>query len=201
VSRIEPPSTHELRARFGLNLREARARVDLSQEELAFRAGLNRAAVSPLEQGKTMPRIDSVIRLAGAAEVTPNNLAAGSFGRQGGHRRGRRALSCRTILTSPRRWRNRFRARLSDNLFLLRKRAGYSQLALGDRAQVFPSAIGLIENGRAMPTLATYVRLAGALGVTLDDLLAGLAWTPAVVDLDVADGYRVDLEAQASDQG
>lgn len=88
-----------------------------------------------------------------------------------------------------------FRARLADNLFLLRNRAGYSQLALGDRAQVFPSAIGSIENGRAMPNLATYVRLAGALGVTLDDLLAGLSWTPAVVDLDVLEGYAVDFEA------
>jgi transcriptional regulator with XRE-family HTH domain len=77
VSRVEPPTTDELRARFGLNLRAARARVDVSQEELAFRAGLNRTGVSPLEQGKTMPRIDTVIRLAGAAEVTPNDLAAG----------------------------------------------------------------------------------------------------------------------------
>jgi transcriptional regulator with XRE-family HTH domain len=94
-----------------------------------------------------------------------------------------------------------FRARLADNLFLLRNRAGYSQLALGDRAQVFPSAIGSIENGRAMPNLATYVRLAGALGVTLNDLLAGLTWTPAVVDLDVVEGYRVDLEGETGGQG
>lgn len=72
------PPTHELRARFGINLREARLRLgDVSQEELAFRAGLSRTMVSPFEQGKRMPRIDSVIRLAGAAETTPNELVTG----------------------------------------------------------------------------------------------------------------------------
>lgn len=71
------PPADEMRVRFGVNLRERRSRLGISQEELAFRAGLNRTIVSPLEQGKRMPRIDTVIRLAGAAESTPDELAAG----------------------------------------------------------------------------------------------------------------------------
>lgn len=77
MSSIEPPPTDGLQARFGLNLQKARTRIGVSQEKLAFRAGLNRTQVSPLEQGRRMPRIDTVVRLAGAAEVTPNDLAAG----------------------------------------------------------------------------------------------------------------------------
>jgi transcriptional regulator with XRE-family HTH domain len=83
------------------------------------------------------------------------------------------------------------RARLADNLLLLRKRAGYSQEALGRRAMVSPGGIGDIENGKVLGLLDTYVRLAGGLGITLDDLLAGVTWTPAVVDLEYDAGYEV----------
>jgi transcriptional regulator with XRE-family HTH domain len=83
------------------------------------------------------------------------------------------------------------RARLADNLFLLRKRAGYSQEALGRRAMVSPGRIGDIENGKVLELLETYVRLAGGLGIALDDLLAGVTWTPAVVELEYDADYEV----------
>ncbi len=84
------------------------------------------------------------------------------------------------------------RARLADNLFLLRKRAGYSQEALGRRAMVSPGGIGDIENGKVLGLLDTYVRLAGGLGITLDYLLAGVGWTPAVVEFEYEAGYAVE---------
>lgn len=83
------------------------------------------------------------------------------------------------------------RARLADNLFVQRGRAGLSQEALGRRAMVCPSRIGAIENGKVAAMLDTYVRLAGSLGITLDDLLAGVAWTPSAVALERDPGYRV----------
>ena len=82
------------------------------------------------------------------------------------------------------------RARLADNLFLLRKRAGYSQEALGRRAMVSPGGIGDIENGRVLGLLDTYVRLAGGLSITLDDLLAGVSWVPAIVEFEEEGGYE-----------
>jgi transcriptional regulator with XRE-family HTH domain len=92
------------------------------------------------------------------------------------------------------------RARLADNLFLLRKRAGYSQEALGMRAMVSPGGIGDIENGKVLGLLDTYVRLAGGLGITLDDLLAGVTWTPAVVELEYDAGYEVKFDRDTNDQ-
>jgi hypothetical protein len=50
------------------------------------------------------------------------------------------------------------RARIADNLFLQRKRAGYSQEALGERAMVSADRISAAENGRVAAMLDTYVR-------------------------------------------
>jgi len=59
---------------FGARLRTARENAGLTQEELAYLAGTNRSAVSPLELGQHIPRMDTLIRLAGALGVEPCEL-------------------------------------------------------------------------------------------------------------------------------
>jgi transcriptional regulator with XRE-family HTH domain len=71
------PPTDELRERLGGNLRECRQRLGISQHELAFRAATHITAISPLELGQKLPRVDTFIRLAGALEAVPNDLVAG----------------------------------------------------------------------------------------------------------------------------
>jgi transcriptional regulator with XRE-family HTH domain len=63
--------------RFGSNLREVRRRAGLSQEELAFRASLHRTEIGLLERGIRVPRIDTLIKLAGGLEVDAADLLAG----------------------------------------------------------------------------------------------------------------------------
>lgn len=67
----------EIARRIGENLGCARAEMGLSQEELGFRAGLHRTAVSQLERGERVPRADSLIRLAGVLRIEPGTLLAG----------------------------------------------------------------------------------------------------------------------------
>ncbi len=86
------------------------------------------------------------------------------------------------------------RARLADNLLLHRKRAGYTQEALAERALVSSDRISAIENGQVRALLDTYVRLASSLSVTLDDLLAGVKWTPGTVELEFDPGYKVEFK-------
>jgi transcriptional regulator with XRE-family HTH domain len=85
------------------------------------------------------------------------------------------------------------RERIADNVFLLRRRAGYSQEALGKLAMVSPDRIGRIENGRVVGKFGSYVRLAGSLSVRVHDLLAGVTWTPASIELEVDAAYEVEL--------
>jgi transcriptional regulator with XRE-family HTH domain len=59
---------------FGRNLARARKQAGLSQEELGVRATLHRTEIGLLERGERLPRIDTMIKLAGALEIPPTEL-------------------------------------------------------------------------------------------------------------------------------
>jgi transcriptional regulator with XRE-family HTH domain len=63
--------------RFGANLLRARKRSGLSQEALAVRASLHRTEIGLLERGERLPRIDTVVKLAGALSISPSELIVG----------------------------------------------------------------------------------------------------------------------------
>lgn len=78
----------DIAARFGENLVRCRKRVGLSQEELGFRASLHRTEVGMLERGIRLPRIDTLIKLAFAMEIPPEDLLDGLLWTPGGPRIG-----------------------------------------------------------------------------------------------------------------
>jgi transcriptional regulator with XRE-family HTH domain len=59
---------------LGSNLRDARKRLGLTQEEVAERSGVHPTEVSRIEAGKRDPRISTLLRLARALEVRPGEL-------------------------------------------------------------------------------------------------------------------------------
>jgi transcriptional regulator with XRE-family HTH domain len=77
ASRNRIPYKDAAAARFGENLHFFRKRLRLSQEELAFRAGLHRTEIGFLENGKRMARIDTLVKLAYSVEVPPGDLVRG----------------------------------------------------------------------------------------------------------------------------
>lgn len=58
----------------GKNVRHLREELDFSQEELGFRAGLDRTYVSGVERGVRNPTIAVLARLASALGVRPDEL-------------------------------------------------------------------------------------------------------------------------------
>ena len=62
----------------------------------------------------------------------------------------------------------------------LRKKAGYSQEDVAFRAGIHRTQVSLLESGSRMPRVETLVKLAGALGVTTDEILDGIIWEPVV---------------------
>jgi transcriptional regulator with XRE-family HTH domain len=62
---------------FGPNLREARERLGLTQEQVAQRCGVHATEVSRIEAGKRDPQISTLERLAKAVEVNPGQLLDG----------------------------------------------------------------------------------------------------------------------------
>jgi transcriptional regulator with XRE-family HTH domain len=63
--------------RFATNLRQARTKAGISQEELGNRCELHRTEISLLERAGREPRLGTIVKLAGALETTPAALIDG----------------------------------------------------------------------------------------------------------------------------
>ncbi|MGN6814920.1 MAG: helix-turn-helix domain-containing protein [Solirubrobacterales bacterium] len=77
MGRKRGPQAMAVGLRFGENLVEMRGRAGLSQIGTAERAGLNRTEINLLEHGRRVPRLDTIVKLAGAVEVEPCALLMG----------------------------------------------------------------------------------------------------------------------------
>jgi transcriptional regulator with XRE-family HTH domain len=62
---------------FGRNLRAARLKAGLSQEEVANACGLHRTEISLLERGRRQPRLETLARLADLLGSTLDELRDG----------------------------------------------------------------------------------------------------------------------------
>jgi transcriptional regulator with XRE-family HTH domain len=82
----------DIARQFAANLRKARRRAGLSQEEVGWLASLHRTEISLLETGTRTPRIDTLVKLAAVLDVpvqcalldgitwNPGSTQAGAFG-------------------------------------------------------------------------------------------------------------------------
>ncbi len=70
------------------------------------------------------------------------------------------------------------KVRFGQNLARCRGGADVSQEELSFRASIHRTEVSLLERGERMPRVDTALRIAGSLGVPLDDLVAGLEWRP-----------------------
>lgn len=59
---------------LGTNLRDARKKLGLTQEQVAERSGVHPTEVSRIEAGKRDPRVSTLRRLAKAVELPPGEL-------------------------------------------------------------------------------------------------------------------------------
>ena len=59
---------------LGKNLRAARERLGLTQEQVAERSGVQAGEVSRIETGKRDPKVSTLERLAKAVEAKPGEL-------------------------------------------------------------------------------------------------------------------------------
>lgn len=64
----------DIATQFGAILRDLRTGSGLSQEELAFRAGMSVPYLSDLERGRSSPSLAMVVDLARALSVHPARL-------------------------------------------------------------------------------------------------------------------------------
>jgi len=80
--------SREVAIRFGGNVRRSRRRADLSQEELSIRAAVHRTEIGLVENGERVPRLDTILKLAGGIEIDPRVLLDGMAWVPRGFRQG-----------------------------------------------------------------------------------------------------------------
>jgi transcriptional regulator with XRE-family HTH domain len=59
---------------LGKNLRDARDRLGLTQEEVASRSGVQAGEISRIERGKRDPQVSTLEKIAAAVEMPPGRL-------------------------------------------------------------------------------------------------------------------------------
>jgi transcriptional regulator with XRE-family HTH domain len=67
----------EIGERFGRNLRRQREKAELTQEEVADLTGMHRTEVSLLETGGRIPRLKTLLKLAGVFDTSIEVLLEG----------------------------------------------------------------------------------------------------------------------------
>ena len=68
---------------------------------------------------------------------------------------------------------------LANQIILLRKKAGMSQLQLANKLNIGPSAIGMYEQGRRTPNVDILVQMSRIFNVSLDYLITGVEFVPS----------------------
>lgn len=133
---------------FSRRLRDARKASGHTRFGLTSKSEvLDRGMVATLEQGERIPRLDTVEKIAHALGISPAYLA---YGLEGEYSPAEplRALE------------------VGERLRQSRLACGLSGLALAQLAGTSHTAVGNIERGGTMPTIATVEALAKALNIS-----------------------------------
>ncbi len=77
VAPLDAAQTSDALGRFGVNLRWARQRAGISQEQLSLEAKVDRAAISVYENGVRQPNLRTVLKLAMKLDIAPSALLRG----------------------------------------------------------------------------------------------------------------------------
>jgi transcriptional regulator with XRE-family HTH domain len=101
--RHAPDASTTAAIRFGANLRWARQRAGVSQEALALKADVDRAAISVFEHGRRDPNLRTILKLARALEVPPAMLLNGIEGEEAPLKSSASQLAARRASRSPAR--------------------------------------------------------------------------------------------------
>jgi len=71
---VRTPAPDELKRRFGQAVQRLRQDLDVSQEELAHRAGIHRTYLGDVERGHRNLALINICRISEALEVKPSVL-------------------------------------------------------------------------------------------------------------------------------
>ena len=176
-----------VQVRFARNVVELRDRSGYPQHLAADRAGLHRTEVSLLERRLRVPRLETILRLAGGVDAEPWELLEGlawNLDREGGE-----ALDAHDdkVVAAGLAWVTRSVGSVllpaeRFGLLLTRERlhARCTQTEVADVLSIDHVELSRYERGAQEPRLDSILQLAAAVGTVPAELLSGMRWIPGI---------------------
>jgi transcriptional regulator with XRE-family HTH domain len=149
---------------IGENIKKARLKAGLTQQELGDRLNVKRQALCNWENGYREPRTSQLEKIADALGVTIDSLAKGID-----------TPNTNASTTQDRLSEEEIKARIGERIKKARLKAGLTQQELGNMVNVKPQTVGGWERAQNAPRMGQIGSIAAALNVSVDYLLAGLA--------------------------
>jgi len=69
---------NKISKKIGIKIKLIRTKLGISQEELGFRAGVNKNSIGAIERGESSPTIDTLDMIANALEISLVDLVDAS---------------------------------------------------------------------------------------------------------------------------
>jgi transcriptional regulator with XRE-family HTH domain len=158
-------SDQDIARRVGANVAGRRIGLGMTQEQLAEAAEIDRSYVHQIEKGRHLPRLALFVRLAASLNMRCGLLAAGIAWEPG---------AGTFFDVAPPVEAGSPLSRLGESVGRARRKAGISQQSLADRAAIGRGDLSGLERGGRNLRVFSVARIAGALGVGLDELLVGV---------------------------
>lgn len=149
---------------LGRNIRQARHRLGLTQEQMAERIDMAPEVYGRMERGHLVPRLERFVALCRVLGESPDRLIAP----RGGGEEGEAAPSPRVRTEASLK---ALRRALASNVRDARKALGWTQAEMAARVHVPAGVYGRIERGTLLPGLDTFVDICRVLGEMSDRLL------------------------------
>lgn len=162
----------ETSSSVGDNIKRLRDAKGWTQKALAEAADVALPTISNLENGKGSPRASTLLKIQQVLGVTSLNSVPASTPEPSPEEGG---------------------ASAGEIIRLARKKLGWTQKELAEKADVAMPTIGGVESGKGSPRGSTLTRILDALGLTADDLKAPPVVTTApTVDVPVVAAPTVE---------
>jgi len=150
--------------RLGRNIRQARCRLGLTQEQMAERINMAPEVYGRMERGHLVPRLERFVALCRALGESPDRLIFPLEGSEEMELAEDLTIGTEASIKA-------LRVALASNLREARRRVRWTLEEMAERAHIPLDEYGSIERGEELPGLDAFVNICRVLGEMSDRLL------------------------------
>ncbi|MFL5348576.1 MAG: helix-turn-helix domain-containing protein [Hyalangium sp.] len=150
--------------KLGRNIRQARCRLGLTQEQMAERIDMAPEVYGRMERGHIVPRLERFVAICRVLGESPDRLISRPDEPEAADAIPKARAGTRASI-------NAFKKSLAANVRAARKRLGWTQAKMAKQIQMSVEVYGRMERGTILPTLDSFVDICCVLGEMSDDLL------------------------------